>query len=222
VLSRLVAAYWRRRFALLFATLLLTIGLLPVVRALVPRLNILEPLLALNLVAAIASVGREQRVRVVAIVGGAVYVSVRGIQAALGSAALPPLSEGLWVVACVLAMAATARHALRSGHVDAERICAALDAYLLAGLTFGVACWLLEISQPGSFRGVEPYDLSSLIYFSFVTIATLGYGDIVPVSDAARALAVLEAVGGQMYLAVLVARLVSLYATSGPLADRPR
>jgi hypothetical protein len=45
-----------------------------------------------------------------------------------------------------------------------------------------------------------------------VTIATLGYGDVVPVSDAARGLAILEAVGGQMYIAVLVARLVSLYA----------
>jgi hypothetical protein len=50
------------------------------------------------------------------------------------------------------------------------------------------------------------------IYFSFITIATLGYGDIVPVNGAARGLAMLEAIGGQMYLAVLVARMVSLYS----------
>jgi hypothetical protein len=50
------------------------------------------------------------------------------------------------------------------------------------------------------------------MYFSFVTIASLGYGDIVPLSAPARSVAVLEALSGQMYLAVLVARLVSLYS----------
>jgi voltage-gated potassium channel len=50
------------------------------------------------------------------------------------------------------------------------------------------------------------------IYFSFVTLATLGYGDIVPASDVARGLAILEAVIGQFYLTVVVARLVSLYS----------
>jgi voltage-gated potassium channel Kch len=50
------------------------------------------------------------------------------------------------------------------------------------------------------------------MYFSFVTLATLGYGDIVPRSDIARGLAIVEGVGGQLFLAVLIARLVSLYA----------
>ena len=74
----------------------------------------------------------------------------------------------------------------------AERILAALDAYLLAGLLFGV--------------------LPRAIYFGFVTIATLGYGDVVPISEPARGLALVEGVSGQMYLAVLVARVVSLYS----------
>jgi voltage-gated potassium channel Kch len=51
------------------------------------------------------------------------------------------------------------------------------------------------------------------IYFSFVTLATIGYGDVVPLTDVARSLAILEGVGGQLFLAVLVARLVSLYST---------
>jgi voltage-gated potassium channel len=50
------------------------------------------------------------------------------------------------------------------------------------------------------------------IYFSFVTLATLGYGDITPRTDVARSVAILEGVGGQLFLAVLVARLVSLYS----------
>ena len=52
----------------------------------------------------------------------------------------------------------------------------------------------------------------SAIYFSFVTLATLGYGDIVPRTDVARGFAIVEGVGGQLFLAVLIARLVSLYA----------
>ena len=209
MLNVYVAAYERRRFAWLFASLLLTIGLLPVINAVAPGLNLLEPLLAVNLVAAIASVGREHKPLMV---GGGAFLAVRSLQAALGSTALLTVSESLWVAACVLAMAATAQHALRSGVVDGERIFAALDAYLLAGLMFAVAYVLVEMTWPGSFRGAQPFDLGRSIYFSFVTIATLGYGDIVPTSDAARALTILEAVGGQMYLAVLVARLVSLYA----------
>jgi hypothetical protein len=216
MLRAFVDAYAHRRFALMFASLLLTIGLLPAFRALVPGLNILEALLAVNLVAAIASVGREQRMHLTLTIVGVAFLGLRALQAVLGIRALLPVSEGLWIVACVLAMAATARYAFRPGSVDAERIFAALDAYLLAGLTFGVAYWLIETSVPGSFRGATPLGLSDCIYFSFVTIATLGYGDIVPVSETARAVTILEAVGGQMYLAVLVARLVGLYTTRGP------
>jgi Ion channel len=132
----------------------------------------------------------------------------------LGVEALLPISQVLWVLASLLATAATARHALRAGAVDAEHIFAALDAYLLAGLIFAVCYWLLDQTWPASFRAASASDLdmARAIYFSFVTIATLGYGDVVPASDSARGLAILEAVGGQMYLAVLVARLVSLYS----------
>ena len=58
----------------------------------------------------------------------------------------------------------------------------------------------------------------SAIYFSFVTLATLGYGDIVPRTDVARGLAIVEGVGGQLFLAVMVARLVSLYGRGQPSA----
>lgn len=209
----LVAAYERRRFAWLFTTLLLTVGLYPAFRAALPGFNLLEPLLVLNLAAALASAGRERANRAALLIAGLAYVALRGIQLALSLPALLPVGESVWVVGCVLAMGAAARYALRAGDVDAERIFAALDVYLLAGLTFGVAFRLVEQFAPGSFGGPHAGEPASFIYFSFVTIATLGYGDIVPLSGPARALAILEAVGGQMYLAVLVARLVSLYAT---------
>ena len=213
MLTAIVAWYGRHRFACLFVSLLLPLGAHPAIEAVVPGLNLLELLLAVSLLAAIAGAARDGAVRAMLALAVA-FIAVRGVQAGLGLGALRPLSETLWVAGCLLAVVAAARRALRPGAVDGERIFAALDAYLLAGLVFGVAYWLLEQSWPGSFgvASARDLDLAGAVYFSFVTLATLGYGDIVPVSDTARGLAVLEAVGAQLYLAVLVARLVSLYA----------
>jgi hypothetical protein len=173
----------------------------------------LELLLAVNLVAAIASAAHDRWIRGLLMLGIA-FIVTRGIRTVLGVEALLPISQVLWVAASLLATATTARHALRAGVVDAERIFAALDAYLLAGLIFAVCYWLLDQTWPASFgaASASDLDLARAIYFSFVTIATLGYGDVIPTSESAQGLAILEAVGGQMYLTVLVARLVSLYS----------
>jgi hypothetical protein len=212
-MTALLTAYRRRRFAWLFASLLLTLGAGPALDALVPESNPLALLLALNLVAAVASVAHESDMRIPLLIGGG-FVVARSLQAAVGVPGLLAVSEGLWVTAIVLAMVASVRYALGPGTVTAERVLAALDAYLLAGLLFGVAYWMLDRVWPPSLSGgaVGDLDLPRAIYFSFVTIATLGYGDVVPVSEPARGLAVVEAVSGQMYLAVLVARLVTLYS----------
>jgi Ion channel len=164
----------------------------------------------INVVAAISTVGREHGMGWRLWIGGA-FLALRAGQAASGLPALVPFTQGLWVVGCMLGMLATARHALRGGAVDAERIFAALDAYLLAGLVFGMCYWLLGRVDPVAFNETD-LSLARATYFSFVTLATLGYGDIVPRRELAQSLAIVEAVGGQMYLAVLIARLVSLYS----------
>ena len=212
MLGAIVMVYRRHRFGWLFASLLLTLGVGATVDTLASRYNPLQVLLALNLVAAIASVRHERAMRL-PIVLGIGFLVARALRAALGVPGLLPVSDALWAIAIALAMLATVRHALRRGAVDAERILAALDAYLLAGLVFAVAYWTVDHFWPGSFRGIPAsLDPPHAIYFSFVTIATLGYGDVVPLSAPARGLAIVEAVSGQMYLAVLVARLVSLYS----------
>jgi hypothetical protein len=211
--TTVLGSYRRHRFAWLFFSLLLTLGSRPALETLVSGFNPLELLLALNLIAAVASAAHERWLRVLLLLSIA-FVATRGIRVVLGVEAMLPVSQAFWVTACLLAMAATARHALRAVVVDAEHIFAALDAYLLAGLIFGVCYWLLDQTWPASFgvAAESDLDLARAIYFSFVTIATVGDGDVVPASDSARGLAILEAVGGQMYLAVLVARLVSLYS----------
>jgi hypothetical protein len=98
--------------------------------------------------------------------------------------------------------------------VSSETIYAALGTYLLAGVFFGQLYWSLESAAPGSFVGPDPFSDTRAVYYSFVTLATLGYGDYVPRTDLARGLATFEVIGGQLYLAALVARLIGMFAES--------
>jgi hypothetical protein len=119
-----------------------------------------------------------------------------------------------WTLAAMLAAASAVRYMLRPAKVGSEHLYAALSAYLLVGLFFGILHYTLAAQLPGAYlvlgQPAAPanFTQAAAIYYSFVTLATLGYGDIVPVSDVTRGLSILEAVGGQLYLAVLVARLV--------------
>jgi Ion channel len=204
-------AYRRRRFAILFCVLLLTLETYAAVAALGLKWNPIEFLLAVSLVAAVGGAAHPRDRSLLAF--GAAFVAIRTLEGVVGMGAGLSLSRTLLVIVGLMATVATVSHVMRPGAVDAERIFAALDTYLLAGVLFGVSYWMLEQALPGSFGVSRGGSLTQAkaIYFSFVTITTLGYGDVVPTGDAARGLAILEAVGGQMYLAVLVARLVSLY-----------
>lgn len=98
--------------------------------------------------------------------------------------------------------------------VTRDTICAALIGFMLIMLVWTDLYFLLELANPDSFNVAHDTIFSDpgvLRYFSFVTITTLGYGDVVPVSHQARNLAVLEAFIGQIYLAVLIARLVAIH-----------
>ena len=148
----------------------------------------------------------------------------RFLTASFGEA-FSSVSHGIFTLVGLLAAANALRSALRATSIDSEHIYAALSAYLLAGLSFGVLYWALERGLPGSlyYGGgtIDRFSEADGIYFSFVTLATLGYGDFVPKSEVARGLVILEAVAGQLYLGVMVARLVSLYV-SGTAAGKQR
>jgi hypothetical protein len=96
-------------------------------------------------------------------------------------------------------------------HVDVDTIFAALSGYYLMGLSWALAYALLDLLAPSSFTTPLDSPFDEALYFSFVTLTTLGYGDIAPVAALSRALATTEALVGQVYLAVLIARLVSQY-----------
>ena len=104
-----------------------------------------------------------------------------------------------------------------SEEVNKETIYAAILLYLLIGLMWAFIYTFLELVEPASFNidlsRPEGY-LLVFQYFSFVTITTLGYGDVTPVTEVAKAFAVLEAVVGQLYLVIIVAWLVGTYKSN--------
>jgi len=111
--------------------------------------------------------------------------------------------------------------------VSADTVVGGINIYLLFALAFMLIHSLVEVLQPGSYTlgGVPLYEhalsmdfsdsFAMMLYFSFVTITTLGYGDIVPVSGAAKILSSGQALFGQIYLAVFIARLVALHVAAG-------
>ncbi len=109
---------------------------------------------------------------------------------------------------------------IRSKHVTADTIFGAVAVYLLFGVIMALLFQVLNTIDPGSVIAsvgeatsiVERYDqFGDILYFSFVTLTSVGYGDLTPIGSAARSLAMFEGVIGQLYLAVLIARLVGIH-----------
>ena len=112
------------------------------------------------------------------------------------------------------------RHIMTSDRVSGDTLRGAVCVYVLLGVTWAVAYRFVSYLEPGAFAIAGHFvdqgrSLALHIYFSFVTLTTLGYGDISPISPMARTLAWLEAAVGQVYVAITIARLVSMY-----IADR--
>jgi hypothetical protein len=204
--------YLRRRYTILFYSLVFTMVASPIIAAMRWRGALIESLLAANLLAAVMPVNAGKSRRFLLAAMAAVWLA-RPLTAWFGHSTLSEMTLTAWTLIGLFAAAGALRFAMSGTRVDAEHLFAALSAYLLAGIYFGLLFWALEQASPGTFA---PGNLSrtGAIYFSFVTLATLGYGDIVPRNDVARGLAVVEGVGGQLFLAVLVARLLSLYSSS--------
>ncbi len=207
-------AYLRHRYGFLFYSLLLTLVGTPIARALGFTGIGFEVLLGLNLLAAIPSIDKKMASRVPLVIV-ALAILFRFISQWVGHTTLSTLSLVAWTLIALYAVFGLLRYVLRSSAISIEHLYAGLSAYLLVGVFLGVLYWALEEAWPASIvvnsQTSQPFSPIEGIYFSFITLATVGYGDIVPGSDVVRGLAVVEAMAGQFYLAVMIARLMSLY-----------
>jgi hypothetical protein len=129
---------------------------------------------------------------------------------------LPVLRDISTLGALVLIAIAVGINVFAPGRAIGDRLFGAIVVYLLLGLIWGVLYSAVGAHSPDAFSGHPGASagLSGWIYFSFVTLTTVGYGDVAPITTGARSLAMLEALVGQLYPAVIIARLVSLQDSS--------
>jgi hypothetical protein len=146
----------------------------------------------------------------------AIALLIRWAGVAMDSTDLVAWRELSTLMTLILFSAVVVGQVYRSGPVTHHRILGAVAVYLLLGLVWANAYALLQNLRPDAFAGTlnEAFISQTWIYYSFVTLTTMGYGDITPVHPAARSLAIAEAVTGQLYIAITLARLVSLHVST--------
>jgi hypothetical protein len=232
--SRLGLAHhnWPGRFTLLLATILLLLVTLPIFVGHALAQNVATATISLVLLAALYAFRSTRIYFAIALV---LLVPSIGCRVALLFTSnstidlVGALGSCLFLAVTVVALVSRL-FIVRS--VTLDTISAAICAYLLAGVAFAYAFAVVELQNPGSFSaalfqrpvggGIAPLmaSLHSFIYYSFVCLTTLGFGDISPISEGARSLSVMESVFGQLYVAILIARLVSLEVAQSMMKER--
>lgn len=218
--SLVLAAYAEHRYAILFYSLLFTLVSAPLLAAFEFERNGLKLLVAANLIASVMGLN-HRRSRSVLLLATVAALGSQLVPSALSSHRLSTAGLVSWSIIALLGAAGAARFVMRATVVRTEHVYAAISVYVLTGIFLGLLHWTIEQTWPGAYTvaagNAGTLRMFDAIYFSFVTLTTVGYGDVMPVSDVARGLSIVEAVGGQLYLAVMIARLVGSF-----LQDRAR
>src|SRR6266516_4675516 len=189
---------------------------------------ILSFLCSLGLLSAVLSVANRKRVLVIALVLAIPALAGRWINNFRPDLVPPAVFLVGGLILIIFVVGHLLRFVLRAPVVTTDVLCASISAYLMLGLMWTMAYWLVDQLTPGgafSFNtnaGTRSINGFNGFYFSFITLSTVGYGDITPVSKVARMLAAMEAMTGLLYVAVLIARLVSLYSAPGPAEHREK
>lgn len=207
----------RYRFRILLATLLAMLAAAPLTVGDSAR----DPLFALSfslvILAGLLAMKRERILLLLAVLLGVPAIIARWVsvlvpeQTAILFDALFPIFFLSFFVVFLL------RAVITADRVTTDTIAGALSVYLLLGFVWSLAYQGLTLVDPAAFHigsaiaDTGPLDRVDFVYYSFITLATVGYGDITPVTPLAQSFAYAEAVTGVLYVAVLVARLVSAY-----------
>src|SRR5262249_51586024 len=214
---RAVARFWKADWYLSF----LLCMLLLVVFVLFPLSGrgplggvVLQLVFSLILISGVALVANSRMVLVLATLLAAGTAAIGWIQLYEPSRQLAVIGVSLWILFFSMLAAVILVRVFREGRINFYRIQGAVCVYLLLGVIWS-GCYRLVIQfDPEAFNlPASPADaplMSKLVYFSFVTLTTVGYGDVTAVHSMARSLALLEALTGQLFPAVLIARLVAM------------
>jgi len=202
------------RCSYLFLALLLLLVTLPFLID-SPQGRIIANLINLSiLLAAVAAVGRTKLLFAIAVL---LALPVVGFQV-LGIVWAEPRYLMLsWVFGSFFyftTLALLLRYVLLPDVMNTDKLYGAAAAYLMLGIMWAYFYGIIQYFNPGAFAPAgAPLTLFDLLYFSFTVLTTTGFGDIVPVLPVARVLTILEQVVGILYVAILIARLSSMYPT---------
>ena len=205
------------RFGLVLVALIVSYLLLALGGSSAPRLlEALFPVVALWLAAHASATNPRVRL-VAAVILLAALIAVVAITQAVGDDTARGLGEVWLAVVYFLTLIAVLRRVLIHQEVTLETICGALAAYLLIGMMFSsVYGAMADLGNQQLFVQVAEPSIPLRQYFSFTTLTTLGYGDVTAATDMGRAVAMLEAICGQIFLVTLIARLVANFAGRRP------
>jgi hypothetical protein len=212
-----LARYWRtdRGLSVLLGSLVALIFVIPVLRSRPEAALLVQIFFTLAFVSGVSAATRSRAARAVGTVIIAAAITLYWLDYFE-----PRAGFGVWtalgrlLVLCVLTILVL-RHVFREGPITLQRVQGAVAVYLLLGLTWSGIYELIGGVWPEAFHFSDvpqsrPELATSLAYFSFVTLTTIGYGDITPVHPAARSAAILEGLTGQLFPAILIARLVAM------------
>ena len=191
--------------------------LLPSLLELVPEWHLVSDILVVLILASgVVAVAEHRKLALALALISLVVIAIRVFEWFTPVDLLPMLRRLSTLGAFLVLAFAVGINVFAPGHAVGDRVFGAIVLYLLLGLIWGVVYAVLGAHSPGAFAGHAGADgtLTDWVYFSFVTLTTVGYGDITPVATSARSLAMLEALTGQLYPAIIIARLVSLQTTS--------
>ncbi|WP_447795567.1 MULTISPECIES: ion channel [Pseudomonas] len=136
-----------------------------------------------------------------------------------GSIAILELAGISYVVSLAVSFSGVLRYILKRGPITADKLHGALAGYIMLAFVWSFVFALVEISSAGSFGPdhldfVQPGNFFKLIYFSLTTLTTTGYGDVIPLTNHARSLVMVEEFSGVFYVGVVIARLAGLYPSN--------
>jgi hypothetical protein len=162
------------------------------------------------------AMGQNRRLFILGIVLAMIGVVLQWLMLLATSAVLLRLGALSFAAFLALMIGEVLRYILKRGPVTADKLHGALAGYIMIAFLWALLYALTESISPGSFvseqvRHGEPNTFFRLLYFSFTTLTTTGYGDITPVTDQARSLVMIEEFAGVFFVGVLIARLAGLY-----------
>jgi hypothetical protein len=203
----------RNRFLLLFISFILLFVLEPLVDNAIALDTLLDFLVTLILMSAVYAISQKRRTLAIALLLGIPFFLGHWGVYVLDSVPLKLLGVLSGVLFFGYVSGLIVMHLFTEQKITPDLVIGSVCGYFLLGFMWAFTYAAIEIVLPGSLHLThEGYrDLSNFAYFSFVTLTTLGYGDVLPLTSPARNFAILEAVIGQIYLTVLVARLVGIH-----------